>query len=1085
MMIILREKKIFRIISVILIVIFFSQQIAFARHEDLRREPNAADWLITLASGFLQGRAVNPEWSVLEIAVYTYLVPRITNEIVNTLHIKNQTIRFLLSLVISTLLSTRFEQAFTKTEQLKQKAEEILKKYDKLLTEDKYKELINEVAKGDNQAIDKLADELAKDPELSKLLSELQVNPQQFKEITKKILSNEAVQKSLSKGVENVTKEIQDIIKKEIDRLFKKEELNKSVAKAPFWKQPWENLKSFFSKFFSGRLSGETTPWQKALQSAQQALIYGLAKESLYQALKKIDPHLAEFLSHEGAILVTYYYGFKQAEKNIKKQLEQQQQSEIKESLINGLEALENLKKEFWEDFKISFLAQGLETLALMSDNDLMKDLGWVFGLGIRTILEPKLDKKMLTEIEARLEARKESIEQEIGELHKQKENIEEISDEKKQEIESKIEVLEALKRYTEHQIKRLTMPLRQRLTEATIAGLLSIWMEKLPDRITGGDFTYVSPFDIYLVSCGLSGFLQGLFVKDNNIFALPEERQDLLSNLGNLSLPLSDYLKPAPEKRLSLALALMDKAVVKATAQAFTLGRAQPKFIYDNQGIPSYWTAEFLPFTPDDLYRRYKFVKLMTIEGKGIEDVFMSQLMNAFHNQAVSNIMDILNGNIQKPYIQTLSRRDNRIRELIRRIEEYPRGKELIEKLIDTQNKEFGKRFLALWLSTNPVFLVGILESSPDTLKIIDEIPKEALGESQELLYNLAQLRREFILDRSAFVQGGAHWFILEDSYEKEGEVVDILQDLLGGRHVLRREKPVLSFESPLERPEFFEPRFPTNFGEPQVASSNRPLISSPEIPTSTNKLEQPQPTIPNNLGDPLTVFPKETPPGPSKPYYTYTWMDKNGDSWAYDNRTGKVYIWDEKEGTWKFVYDKPPKLHNKKISEFKGGIERAIETARKIYVGQENELAQETIKFLSVHPEVLEEGLRIFASLKAKELTGQSSGEEYEKAKQLVVSQIWEKISNNSKLDDKLTPQGQGRLFEAIRKLAKWDGKGKSPFTDPHRTKVFLLEHPDEASEVIKNFINKYPDSTNKIKENAIRLGLTKILPRSLREK
>jgi len=1065
MMIILREKKIFRIISVILIVIFFSQQIAFARHEDLRRDPNAADWLITLASGFLQGRAVNPEWSVLEIAVYTYLVPRITNEIVNALHIKNQTIRFLLSLVISTLLSTRFEQAFTKTEQLKQKAEEILKKYDKLLTEDKYKELINEVAKGNKQAIDKLADELAKDPELSKLLSELKISPQQFKEITGNILSNEAVQKSLSKGAENVTKEIQDIIKKEIDRVVKKEELNKSVAKAPFWKQPWENLKSFFSKFFSGRLPGETTPWQKALQSAQQAFIYGLAKESLYQALKKIDPHLAEFLSHEGAILVTYYYGFKQAEKNIKKQLEQQQQSEIKESLINGLEALENLKKEFWEDFKISFLAQGLETLALMSDNDLMKDLGWVFGLGIRTILEPKLDKKMLKELEARLEARKESIEQEIGELHKQKENIEEISDEKKQEIESKIEVLEALKRYTEHQIKRLTMPLRQRLTEATIAGLLSIWMEKLPDRITGGDFTYVSPFDIYLVSCGLSGFLQGLFVKDNNIFALPEERQDLLSNLGNLPLPLSDYLKPAPEKRLSLALALMDKAVVKATAQAFTLGRAQPKFIYDNQGIP-YWTAEFLPFTPDDLYRRYKFVKLMTIEGKGIEDVFMSQLMNAFHNQAVSNIMDILNDNIQKPYIQTLSRRDNRIRELIRKINEDPEGKKLIKEFIAKQNKEFGKQFLALLSSMidpvliNSVLLVGILKSSPDTLKIIDEIPKEALGESQELLYNLAQLRREFILDRSAFVQGGAHWFILEDSYEKEGEVVDILQDLLGGRHVLRREKPVLSFESPLKRPEFFEPRFPTNFGEPQVASSNRPLISSPEIPTSTNEPSKP-------------------------PHYTYTWMDKNGDSWAYDNRTGKVYIWDEKEGTWKFVYDKPPKLHNKKISEFKGGIERAIETARKIYVGQENELAQETIKFLSVHPEVLEEGLRIFASLKAKELTGQSSGEEYEKAKQLVVSQIWEKISNNSKLNDKLTPQGQGRLFEAIRKLAKWDGKGKSPFTDPHRTKVFLLEHPDEASEAIKNFINKYPDSTNKIKENAIRLGLTKILPRSLREK
>ncbi|MCX5697922.1 MAG: hypothetical protein NTU54_08175, partial [Candidatus Omnitrophica bacterium] len=99
-----RESKILKVIALVLLVTFASQQVCFAERTDLRKEGEigALDVLLAIVSGFLQGLMVNPSWSAVQSFAMCYLVPRGASLLCDAAGIKNPYLRAAIEMGIST-----------------------------------------------------------------------------------------------------------------------------------------------------------------------------------------------------------------------------------------------------------------------------------------------------------------------------------------------------------------------------------------------------------------------------------------------------------------------------------------------------------------------------------------------------------------------------------------------------------------------------------------------------------------------------------------------------------------------------------------------------------------------------------------------------------------------------------------------------------------------------------------------------------------------------------------------------------------------------------------------------------------------
>src|SRR3989338_4013939 len=110
-----KQSKILKGIVFFLVLIFASQQIAWAERIDLLREGNieTSDVLLAMLAGFMQAMAVNPSWTTTQIFAYTYLVPKATEMVVDTLDIKDPILRAGLEMGISMGATTYFDSTIT------------------------------------------------------------------------------------------------------------------------------------------------------------------------------------------------------------------------------------------------------------------------------------------------------------------------------------------------------------------------------------------------------------------------------------------------------------------------------------------------------------------------------------------------------------------------------------------------------------------------------------------------------------------------------------------------------------------------------------------------------------------------------------------------------------------------------------------------------------------------------------------------------------------------------------------------------------------------------------------------------------
>ena len=98
-----KENKFIKIIAIMLVLSFGSQQTGFASTIDLRDEidSTAVNLIIAGLAGYLSGRSIKPDWSTSQMFMATYIIPTISKQAVNSVGIKGTT-----GLVATTGLST-------------------------------------------------------------------------------------------------------------------------------------------------------------------------------------------------------------------------------------------------------------------------------------------------------------------------------------------------------------------------------------------------------------------------------------------------------------------------------------------------------------------------------------------------------------------------------------------------------------------------------------------------------------------------------------------------------------------------------------------------------------------------------------------------------------------------------------------------------------------------------------------------------------------------------------------------------------------------------------------------------------------
>ncbi|MCX5712475.1 MAG: hypothetical protein NTY47_05330, partial [Candidatus Omnitrophica bacterium] len=97
----LRKNKFIKIICLVLVLSFSSQQVGFADVKDLRDDSGTFGSLLSILQGYMAGRAVKPEWTVAQTWTYTYIIPTLSKQVVNMVGIKGTA-----GIVATTMLAT-------------------------------------------------------------------------------------------------------------------------------------------------------------------------------------------------------------------------------------------------------------------------------------------------------------------------------------------------------------------------------------------------------------------------------------------------------------------------------------------------------------------------------------------------------------------------------------------------------------------------------------------------------------------------------------------------------------------------------------------------------------------------------------------------------------------------------------------------------------------------------------------------------------------------------------------------------------------------------------------------------------------
>ena len=694
-MIRLRNNIVIKIISIVLVLVFSFEQIAWAEHIDLHDEPGPADYLINIGMGIIQVAFVNPAWTVIETVVITYLIPQIAHLIVNALHIDNKTLAFILEVGLTVLMTAGFESTVVAPRITKQMAENVAKKSAEIATEaskemarnggqqiskDVFKNIIIDKLTpvlGKNGAV-KVAERVLKDINVAVIeegmLSKLM--PIIFKEAFKQSIINTAASKlallkRLQSGnmAEKAAEEMYEQISRElavkygisvanlstdavVNELLKPGNLVQQAGKTTFT----QKIGNFFSgvkdsflslkKIFSNKslYTGFARPWSFALIKATEAMAFAAFSRIIYNKLKNsIGDSMAYFISGMGGMLFSF---------SLSLGLEKLTGITPEGFKITDMKLLNELIKRQMDIFKSRFLVAMVCEGAMSLAGEKYRDLGIVLSAGASSILGPYVARRLnpYQQQEEIKEINKEILlyEEELAKLNTKFEENGVLSPEEQQLK----QVYEALIRNGERQRAMLEISFKEAFFEGLKKGIISLIVMKATDKLTKSP--YLSPLDVSWFMAGLTGFMQGFFVKSQNIFALPIDK--MVANPEELDGSIKSMLT-TPENmlkaRMMLGYELMRASLTGAYTDWASMGRGEPVISYKD-GTPV-WGIE-LTKPMDVFYYRRLANYIETLNKDGMPSAMADQLTSSLHAQAVNNIYDAVSGNIQKPYVLLLS---------------------------------------------------------------------------------------------------------------------------------------------------------------------------------------------------------------------------------------------------------------------------------------------------------------------------------------------------------------------------------------------------------------------------------------------
>jgi len=141
-----------------------------------------------------------------------------------------------------------------------------------------------------------------------------------------------------------------------------------------FFKNLPNSVKNLFSgKKVEAKIDGkleEHNPWQTAGLAAVKAMSYQAARVFLYDALEKYDKHLAEFISYEGGLLLSFAVG---------RGLAQRTGNPIIDAQTKG--------ETFWKTFRVQTIAGAIQTVGAMAGAE---EVGILISAASRAGLEGK-----------------------------------------------------------------------------------------------------------------------------------------------------------------------------------------------------------------------------------------------------------------------------------------------------------------------------------------------------------------------------------------------------------------------------------------------------------------------------------------------------------------------------------------------------------------------------------------------------------------------------------------------------------------------------------------------------------------------
>ncbi len=652
---------------------------------------------------------------------------------------------------------------------------------------------------------------------------------------------------------------------------------------------------------------------------------------------------------------------------------------------------------------------------------------------------------------------------------------------------------------------------IRAMIQEGVMRGVIAAAMNELTNQMAPKDNPFRSPLQVAWVNAGLTGFMQGLFVKSSNIFTIKDGHSGLplqflgVNNYVDGSTVLKDNLKLAenPDRgRLQIAMASMDAAVIRGAADAISLGRAGPILDFAKDGTPTWTLGPKDEFSAFNMGRYVDFIKTYDKYGFGL--AFTDQVMSSMQNQSVNNIYDIVSGNIQKPYIveSQPSYRDvrNRWNDLLAKLEEI--DPQLKKQFEDAMRHD---RRLANWFGAalNSTLLIGgdsilplLAEVAGSVISrkggledflsgIEDRISKDpamASTDKDALLAALGEYNNT-AKRRHAYLTGRPSVWVLESSLSRDdlirlGISVEALEkraDLEGRKFIGRDVVSDLYSGSNYGR----ELNYFANISSPKEAGYNPPEIPRVEpieVPNAT-AVTKPVPkatAVTEPVPKATAVTKTETPKVIG---YNFKQIDGNGriipnqptyrveiepDNLHGSDRRGTVYAYDVNgnlgvvvaEG--KLTFDETTGKHF--VTDDKTGKRVTVETpiprfeAALSKINSGLAIQEDTVKMMRANPET------VFTLLE---------NSNYSQADQDKIKRV---------LSEKYGLTPDYAIYKAkvlMEELAK--GREISQFG-----KVFLLEHPQAAREAYNELVQENGVGASKnISRVAHKLGITQVLP------